>query len=271
MQEENNNQNTNVTTLSGEDELLFEEMAQAGILYGRKKSKTHPRMKKFIFATRNGFEVFDLPKTLNALLKAKSFLAETIGNRGTIMLVGTGPAAKELIYNLAVKTGFPYVTERWLGGTLTNYKTLSKRVEYYKQLKSDKAAGKLDKYTKKERVLIDKKIEKMARLFGGLENLNRLPDALFIIDANRHDIAIREAKKRNIPVVVIVNSDTDPESLDYAIPANTNSKAGLAWLINQLEKTFLTPPKADVSEAKDSDEKEENSADNSENINPKKK
>jgi small subunit ribosomal protein S2 len=234
--------------------LLLEEMTKAGVLYGRKKSKTHPRMKKYIFATRNGFEVFDLPKTTDALESAKKFLAEIIRDRGTVILVGTAPAAKGLIQAVAKKTNFPLVTERWLGGTLTNFKTLSKRIDHFKQLKADKASGKLDKYTKKERVLIDKKIEKMTRLFGGLEKLERTPNALFVIDAVKHDIAVREALRLNIPIVAIVNSDTNPEKLDYVIPANTNSKASLTWIMDQLGPAFMTAPKREITKEKISEE-----------------
>jgi small subunit ribosomal protein S2 len=223
--------------------LRLEEMARAGIIYGRKKSKTHPRMRKFIFATRNGFEVFDLPKTTEAIETAKKFVRGVVENRGLVLLVGTIPAAKELILGLAKQTDFPYVTERWLGGTITNYKTLSKRIDYYKQLKADKASGRLEKYTKKERVLIDRQIEKMTKLFGGLENLTRMPDLVFVADVTKHDTAIREAKKMKIPVVGIANSDADPDAIDYSIPGNTNSQTSLKWIISQLNEAFTAPQK----------------------------
>jgi small subunit ribosomal protein S2 len=275
MLEDNTNTDTAVVEEEGEEKeevistetsILLEEMAKAGVLYGRKKSKTHPKMKKFIFTTRNGFEVFDLPKTSGALEKASEFLAEKIANRGMIMLVGTNPAVKDLIRKVAKATKFPFVVDRWLGGTFTNFKTLSKRIDFYKNLKADKESGKLDKYTKKERVLIDKKIEKMTRLFGGLEALSRVPDVLFVVDATKHDIAVKEARKVGIPVVAIVNSDTNPETIDYAVPANTSSRTSLEWIFNKLETTFNTPPKVEVVKAAGDDKKKSGlrSEDNSE-------
>lgn len=217
------------------DPMLLEEMVKAGILYGRKKSKTHPRMKAYIYATRNGIEVLDLPKTMEALEKAGEFLKEVMKKDGLVLAVGTQPASQELVEAFAKKFSMPYVIKRWLGGTLTNFKTLSKRTQYYMNLKADQATGKLEKYTKKEQTEFGKEIEKMNGFFGGLEKLNRLPSALLAINANEHMTAINEAKRLKIPVVAILSTDTDPEIVDYPIPANDNSKASIAWILSKLE------------------------------------
>ncbi len=217
------------------DPMVLEEMAKAGVLYGRKKSKTHPRMKPFIFTTRNGIEILDLSKTMQALEKAGNFLKEIAKKEGLILVVGTKPAAQELTENFAKKFSMLFVIKRWLGGTLTNFKTISKRIQYYMNLKSDRATGKLEKYTKKERVEFDKEIERLNGFFVGLERLTRLPDVLVIINANEHITAVREAKRLKIPIVAILSTDTDPELANYPIPANDNSKTSIAWILGKLE------------------------------------
>ena len=217
------------------DPMLLEEMVKAGILYGRKKSKTHPHMKQFIFATRNGIEIFDLPKTMEALEKAGEFLKEVAKKDGMVLLVGTKPAAQDLVEEVSKKLSMPYVAKRWLGGTLTNFKTLSQRTQYYMNLKADKASGKLEKYTKKEQVGFHKEIERLSGFFAGLEKLSRLPDALIVVNVNDHITAVREAKRLKIPVVAILSTDTNPELVNYAIPANDNSRSSIAWILSKLQ------------------------------------
>lgn len=217
------------------DPILLEEMVKAGILYGRKKSKTHPKMKEYIFTTRNGIEILDLPKTMEALEKAAEFLKEIAKKDNLILIVGTKPAAQEVAENFAKKFDFPYVSKRWLGGTLTNFKTISKRLQYYLNLKADQASGKLEKYTKKEQVMFAKEIQRMDQFFIGLAKLTRLPDALVIVNANDHITAVREARRLGIPIVAIISTDTDPALVNYPIPANDNSKASIYWILSRLE------------------------------------
>ena len=217
------------------DPMLLEEMVKAGILYGRKKSKTHPHMRPFIYATRNGIEILDLPKTFEALEKAGEFMKELAKKDGLILTVGTKPAAQDLVDGFAKKFSMPYVTKRWLGGTLTNFKTLSKRIQYYMNLKADKATGKLEKYTKKEQLEFSKLITKMDQFFNGLEKLSRLPDVLLVVNVTDHITAVREARRLKIPVVAIISTDTDPELVDYPIPANDNSRTSIAWILGKLE------------------------------------
>ncbi|MEK7590082.1 MAG: 30S ribosomal protein S2 [Patescibacteria group bacterium] len=244
--EENINENTteseaNNSTAVAEpslDLMILEEMTKVGVLYGRKKSKTHPRMKSFIFTTRNGVEIFDLPRVFAAIEKAQEFLRGIAKKGGLIMFVSTLPSSKELIASLGKKFGFPYVTERWLGGTLTNFKTLSDRTRYYMNLKADKETGKLAKYTKKEQTQFGKEIERLTVLFNGLETLNKLPDALIVVDAIEHETAVREAKRLKIPVVALINSDTNPETISYPIPGNSMAKSSVAWVLNKLEESI---------------------------------
>ena len=215
---------------------VLEEMLKAGLFIGRKSSKTHPRAKPFIFGVRNKSSIIDLEETLKLLEQAMQFVKEKISEKGTILLVGTTPPAKKTTAELAKKIKMPYVTERWLGGTLTNFKTLSKRISYFKKLKSDKEAGRLDKYTKKERLEFDRQIAKLSIFFSGLEIMETLPQVLFVVDVGSHLTAVREAKRSKIPVVGILNTDTDPALVEYPILANDRAKAGIDWILARLEK-----------------------------------
>lgn len=216
---------------------VLEEMVKAGLFVGRKSSKTHPRMKPFISGARNQSSVIDLEETLKFLNVALDFVKGKIFAKGTVLLTGTTPAAKNSVEELARKLHLPFVTERWLGGTLTNFKTLSKRISYFKKLKSDKETGRLEKYTKKERLDIDRKIKKMNTMFSGIEDMPGLPEVLFVVDVNANMTAVREAKRLKIPVVGVLNTDTNPEAVDYPIPANDRSKSSIDWILGKLEKT----------------------------------
>lgn len=228
---------------------LLEEMMKAGLAIGKRSSKTHPRMKPFVFGSRGGQEIIDLEETLAFLEKAVSFIKEKISKKATVLLAGTTPVVSGPVKETAQKLGLPFVTVRWLGGTLTNFKTISKRIAYFKKLKSDKETGRLDKYTKKERLNFDRQIEKMNIMFSGLENMDALPDVVFVIDVNKHIIVVREANRLGIPVIGVMNTDTNPELVAYPIPANDRSKQSAEWILQQLEKAVAEGRKS-VVEAK---------------------
>ncbi len=213
---------------------VLEEMMKVGLFLGHKKSKTHPRMKSYIYATRNGIEIIDISRTLESLEKALEFIKSKVSKGGSVIMVGTTPVAKQAVKEQAEKMGFPYVVERWLGGTLTNFKTLSKRIAYFKKLKADRAGGKLEKYTKKERLDIDREIAKLDLNFSGTENMESLPQVMFVVDATHNMIAIKEAKKMRIPVVAIMNTDLNPEIIEYPIPCNDRTKEGIKWVLDKL-------------------------------------
>jgi small subunit ribosomal protein S2 len=225
--------------LENAQEKIFKEMLEAGVSFGHKKTKTHPRMKPYIFSTRNNIELIDLQATLAALDKAKNFIKEKISQKGTILMVGTQPAAQGIIEELAKKYNFPYMTKRWLGGTLTNFKVIHQRLNYYLDLKKKKEQGELEKYTKKEQLKINKELAKMEKAFSGLVNLNKLPDILFVIDSEEHRTAVREAIRLNIPVVAVISTDCDPAMVNYPIPANDQSRTSLEWIIKYLEPCLI--------------------------------
>jgi small subunit ribosomal protein S2 len=210
-------------------------MAKAGVLYGRKKSKTHPRMQQYIYATRNGIEILDIEQTTELLQRANAFLAEVAKAKGIILFVGTTPAAKDATRSIAEQFSYPFVTERWLGGTLTNFKTLRTRIQHFIKLKADRISGRLEKYTKKERVEFDKEIERMTTLFGGIEKLTELPKALVVANAAQHMTAIREAKRLQIPVVAVMSNDVNPDIIEYPIPANDRARSSIAWVLAEMQ------------------------------------
>ncbi|MDD5547333.1 MAG: 30S ribosomal protein S2 [Candidatus Pacebacteria bacterium] len=215
--------------------MALEEMMKAGLFWGRRKAKTHPRMKSFVFATRNGIEIIDLHQTKQLFEESLDFIKSKIADGGSVLLVGTTPAAKAVTEEFAKKLNWPYVAERWLGGILTNFKTLSKRISYFKKLKTDKAAGRFEKLTKKERLNIDREIEELTIKFSGVENMEKLPAVVFVIGATEHLTAVKEAKIMKIPVVAMVNTDFNPEIVDYAIPSNDRSKPAIEWVLSKLE------------------------------------
>ena len=227
---------------SAEDLKILEEMMRAGLMYGHKKSKTNPKFRKYIYTTRNGIEIIDLVQTLEALDKAIEFLKSKMKDGGGVLLIATQPSAKEAAEKLAKKFNFSYVSGRWIGGLLTNFKVLSRRIEYFKKLKSDLEKGRLEKYTKKERVIFGRSIARMQMMFEGMENLEKIPDVLFLIDTSikSHITALREARRLKIKTIAIIDSDDNPELVDYPIPANDHAKISIEWLINVITDKLAT-------------------------------
>ncbi|MEK9154772.1 MAG: 30S ribosomal protein S2 [Patescibacteria group bacterium] len=215
---------------------VLKEMMSAGLMYGHKTSKTNPKFRPYIALARNGMEIIDLAKTLSAIDSAAEFLSQQIKNKKMVIIVATQPAAWDVAEVLAKKFDLPYVKNRWIGGLITNFKILSLRVEHFKKIQADMAKGEYEKYTKKERSVINKQIEKMRILFGGLENLTRVPEAMFVVDLDikGHNTAIREARRMKVPVVAIIDSDDNPDLIDYPIPANDHAKASIEWIINKI-------------------------------------
>ncbi len=211
------------------------EMIDAGVFYGRRKSKTNPKMREHVLTNRGGIEIINLAKTADGLESALAFLKEKVRNGALVLFVGTQPAVEEGIVRVAGKFNFPYVTNRWPGGALTNFKIVSKRIEYFKKLRSDFASGALEKYTKKERVGLEKEMNKLKELFGGLEHLIKEPDVLVVVDPNMHNTAVREANRLKIPIVALANVDSNPDEIDYLVPGNDNARRSTSWFLSKVE------------------------------------
>lgn len=202
---------------------VVEKMFKAGAHYGYGKSRRHPSVSSFIYTTKNKTDIIDLEKTSIMLGKASEFI-ETLGAEDKVVLfVGTKPEAKGVVRNIAESLNMPYVVERWIGGTISNFVEIKKRINELENYQKDSLAGGLDKYTKKERVVMAKKMEKLSRYYSGLLGLKKTPDALFIVDAKTEHIAATEARKSGVPVISVVNSDSNIKTIDYPIVGNDSN------------------------------------------------
>lgn len=206
-----------------ENDSLIEKMFKAGAHYGYSKTRRHPSVSSYIYATKNKGDIIDLEKTSVLLEEASEFI-KSLGAKGKVVLfVGTKPEAKEVMRNIAMSLNMPYVTERWIGGTLSNFTEIKKRIAELETYRKDSLEGGLDKYTKKERVVMAKKMEKLSRYYSGLVGLKKTPDALFVIDGKAEHIATTEARKTNVPVITLSNSDSNIKGIDYPIVGNDSS------------------------------------------------
>ncbi len=219
--------------------LNIEEMAIAGLNFGHSVSKLHPKMKQFVAGVKNNVHMIDLEKTAKEFERALNAIAKMIQDGKTILFVGTKIQIRELAKVAAQDSMMPYVTERWLGGTITNFETISKRVAYYKELETKKLTGGLEKYTKKERLLFDRELESLKKKFEGIRNMVKLPDAVFILDM-RKDIAVaREAKRKGITIIGVCDTNIDPTLADYAIPANDDAISSIRYILEKVKETIL--------------------------------
>lgn len=209
-----------VVKTKGNDTVSVEDMFSAGAHYGYSKTRRHPSVASYIYTTKNSGDIIDLEKT-SVLLDQALELMQTLGSRNkTVLFVGTKPEAKAVVKNAAESLNMPYVVERWIGGTLSNFTEIKKRIAALEKYNKDSAEGGLDKYTKKERVVMAKEMERLARYYGGLLGLKKAPDAIFIVDAKAEHIAATEAQKSNVPVIALVNSDSNIKTINYPIVGN---------------------------------------------------
>jgi small subunit ribosomal protein S2 len=242
-----------VETLSLEESKSMQEMMELGIFYGRSKSRTNPKMKPFIVNNRSGFGVINLRKTYSALEQLNEIVAEAVQKQGSILLVGTSPSVKGAVKEAADELELPYVTERWLGGTLTNFDTISKRIKYFRKLKEDKESGELAKYTKKEQLKLERELFKLEKHFGGIINLDKIPSLVFVADLRNNELAAKEAREVGVKIVGILNTDADPDLVDYGIPANDRNRKGVEFLVNKF-KTAVQEERAKLPVIKENQE-----------------
>lgn len=217
---------------------LMEEMIKAGVHFGHSKSRKNPKMNPYIYAIRNDVCIIDVGLTLEKLKEAIEFIKETAKKGEIILFVGVQPQEKKVIKETAEECKMPYVVERWLGGILTNFKAIRKRVEYLLDLERKKKAGELEKYTKKEQMLFDEEIEKMNRNFGGIKTLEKLPDAILILNLKKNSTPVREARRKKIPIIGLADTDTDPTLADYPIPSNDETVSVLRFMLEQIKEAI---------------------------------
>lgn len=228
-----------IENLKGKYDLSLETMLKAGVHFGHKKSRWNPKMNDYIFGTRNGIHIIDLEKTVVLFEKALEFIDEVVAKNGIILIVGTIKQAKDLVKSVADRSEMPYANERWLGGTFTNFGIIKKRVKYLVETNEALEKGKLMNMTKLERHKIKKKLDKIERKMGGLIRMTRLPDTVIILDINKDELALNEAKSAGIKVVGLVDSNSDPTKVDYPIPANDDALSSLKYVLGVFLKRIL--------------------------------
>ncbi|MEO0234152.1 MAG: 30S ribosomal protein S2 [candidate division WOR-3 bacterium] len=204
-------------------QITIEELLKCGVHFGHKTERWNPKMKPFIFSSRNGIYIIDLLKTLEQLKKANEFVREIIANGGQILFVGTKKQAKDIIEQEAKSCNSFYINERWLGGLLTNFSTVKRTIDKLKESEAKLKNGDYDKLTKKEKSMKEREIEKLSKVFSGIKEMTRLPDVMFVVDTKKHKIAINEANLMGIPVIALVDTNSDPDIVTIPIPGNDDA------------------------------------------------
>jgi len=254
-------------------EITLKDLLEAGVHFGHQTKRWNPKMKPYIFMEKNGIHVIDLQKTLENAQKAKDAIRKAVEKGKDVLFLGTKPQAKNAVREEASRCGMPYVTERWLGGTLTNFDTIRKsldKLEYFEKIEAD---GRIDQFSKKEALRMSKAKDKLLRSLGGIRTMSSIPAFLFVIDTKKEINAVREAKKLKIPIVGLIDTNADPGEVDYPIPANDDAMrainlfcklvadACLEGKAKSLEGQEVVPPKEEGESTKTSEAKsEENTA-----------
>ncbi|MDP3990772.1 MAG: 30S ribosomal protein S2 [Candidatus Nealsonbacteria bacterium] len=216
-----------------------EEMTRVGVHFGHRTSSINPKMNQYIFGVRNNVHIIDVEKTEGKLTEALDFIQKLISEGKVLLLIGTKIQIKALVKSMAQECSLPYVSERWLGGTFTNFSTIWKRIEYYKDLERKKESGELEKYTKKERAKMDEEIKKLEIKFGGIKEMNRVPDAIFVTDMRKNDLAVKEAKISGVKIIGICDTNVDPTLADYPIPASDDATSSVKYILDKVKDVIL--------------------------------
>ncbi|WP_313798652.1 30S ribosomal protein S2 [Cytobacillus sp.] len=219
--------------------ISMKQLLEAGVHFGHQTRRWNPKMKKYIFTERNGIYIIDLQKTVKKVEEAYNFVKELAGNGGTILFVGTKKQAQDSVKEEAIRSGQYYVNQRWLGGTLTNFETIQKRIARLKDIERMSEDGTFEVLPKKEVVQLKKEQERLEKFLGGIKDMKGLPDALFIIDPRKERIAVAEAHKLNIPIVGIVDTNCDPDEIDVVIPANDDAIRAVKLLTGKMADAIL--------------------------------
>jgi len=226
--------------------VTMRQMLEAGVHFGHQARYWNPKMAPFIFGERNKIHIINLEKSLPAFLDAANFLGKITAAKGKVMFVGTKRSAREIIKEQASECGMPYVNHRWLGGMLTNFKTVRQSIKRLKDLETMAADGSFAKVNKKEALELTREMEKLERSLGGIKNMTGLPDALFVIDVGHEKIAVSEAKKLGIPVVGVVDTNNSPENIDYVIPGNDDAMRAIRLYVQSISEAILVSKPAPI-------------------------
>ena len=219
--------------------ISMKQLLEAGVHFGHQTRRWNPKMKKYIFTERNGIYIIDLQKTVKKIDEAYKYVRDLATNGGTILFVGTKKQAQESVRDEALRAGMFYVNQRWLGGTLTNFQTIRKRINRLKEIEKMEEDGTFEVLPKKETVELLKEKARLVKFLGGIKDMKKLPDALFVIDPRKERIAIAEARKLNIPIIGIVDTNCDPDEIDYVIPANDDAIRAVKLLTSKMADAIL--------------------------------
>ncbi|HEY66579.1 MAG TPA: 30S ribosomal protein S2 [Caldilineae bacterium] len=219
--------------------VTLKQLLEAGVHFGHRTRRWHPKMKQYIFTERNGIHIIDLQQTIARLEQAYNLVRDTVAEGGIVLFAGTKKQAQETIRVEAERCGMPYVNQRWLGGTLTNFRTIRQRIDYMIELERRRDNGELEALPKKEALLLTREIAKLNRRLGGLRNMTRLPDLLFLVDVRREEIAVREANRLGIPIIAMVDTNCDPDPIDYVIPSNDDAIRAIKLITSKIADAVI--------------------------------
>ena len=226
----------------------LEAMFKAGVHFGYSRSRRHPKMAPFMFGLRHNVEVFDLEKVRFQLTQALAVITEMSKKGEVLLFVGTKPAVQTIVEEAAQKIQMPFTTDRWIGGLLTNFHVMRKRMDYFEQMKEAKRSGEFSKYKKKEIVMKEKELERLEHNFRGVVSLKKRPTALFVVDPKEEITAVREAKRISLPVIAVANNDVDPDLANYIIPANDSARSSVSYILEKVVEAWKEGKKQAVSE-----------------------
>ncbi len=220
------------------DAAAVKKMMEAAMHFGHQTQRWNPKMRRYLYGSKNGIHVFDLDKTALYLDRAAEYVKQLVSSGKVVMFASTKPQAANLIAEAANEVNMPYVINKWMPGLLTNFSTIKRRVKYFNKLRKEEKEGEFDKYTKKEAVKLRKELVKLEDAFGGVKDMEKLPDAIFITDVVRDKLLVKEANKIKIPVIAIVDSNADPTGVDYEIPANDDAIASIGYVIDTMKNAI---------------------------------
>ncbi len=219
--------------------ISMKALLESGVHFGHRTNKWHPHMRPYIFTERNGIHIIDLQQTVKAINTAYAIVRDTIAEGGTVLFVGTKRQAQETIREEATRCGMPYVTERWLGGMLTNWTTIYQRITELERLERMRDTGAINRLTKKEGLLIQREITRLETRLSGVRNMKKLPDLVFIVDVMREETAVHEANIKSIPVIALVDTNCDPRGVDYVVPSNDDAIRAIKLLVGKVADAVL--------------------------------
>ncbi|MEW6505159.1 MAG: 30S ribosomal protein S2 [Chloroflexota bacterium] len=219
--------------------ISMKALLESGVHFGHRTNKWHPAMRPYIFTERNGIHIIDLQQTVKALTQAYQVIVNTVAEGGTLLFVGTKRQAQETIQEEAIRCGMPYVTERWLPGTLTNWVTIFDRIQELDRLERMRDSGEINRLTKKEALMIEREIKRLETRLSGIRKMTRPPELLFIVDVSNEATAVHEANLKNIPVIALVDTNCDPRGVDYVIPSNDDAIRAIKLLVSKIADAVL--------------------------------